>query len=90
MTSAIIAEPDGIVAEQTFFTVAQLCAAEPAFTPGGVRHLIFHSHTNGLAEAGAIVRAGRKVLIHRPRLLAWLESGAASAPRQTRRRTSRW
>lgn len=72
--------------DQTLYTVAQLCAAEPAFTPGGVRHLIFHAHTNGLAEAGGIVRAGRRVLIHRPRLLAWLESGAGAARRLPARR----
>lgn len=89
MTSNIVADSTGIVAEQTLYTVAQLCAAEPALTPGGVRHLIFNAKTNGLAAAGAIVRMGRKVMIHRPRLNAWLESGASAAPRLPARRARR-
>jgi hypothetical protein len=46
----------------------------PAFTHGGMRHLIFHENTNGLTPAGAIVRVGRKVLIHEERFMAWVLS----------------
>ena len=48
-------------------TVKQFCEKYPAFPEGGVRHKIFHEHENELAEAGAIVRDGRKVLIHEQR-----------------------
>lgn len=83
------AESTGIVTEQTLFTVTQFCTAEPAFTPGGVRHAIFHADSNGLAEAGAIVRMGRKVMIHRPRWLSWLESGSGSNKPVRRARPAR-
>lgn len=73
-----IPEPAGIVGEQTLFTVRQICAVEPGLNEGGMRHLIFHAESNGLAASGAIVRIGRKILIHRKKMLAWLESGAGS------------
>jgi hypothetical protein len=46
----------------------------PAFTQGGMRHLIFHENTNGLTPSGAIVRVGRKVLIHEEKFIAWVLS----------------
>ncbi len=66
---------------QTLYTVEQFAKAEPAFTAAGLRNLIFkasprHSSKgeipgNGLIEVGAIVRRGRKVMIHRERFLDW-------------------
>ena len=66
---------------QTLYTVEQFAKAEPAFTAAALRNLIFkaeprHSSKgeisgNGLIEAGAIVRRGRKVMIHRERFLDW-------------------
>ena len=63
------------------YTVEQFAKAEPAFTAAALRNLIFkaeprHSSKgeisgNGLIEAGAIVRRGRKVMIHRERFLDW-------------------
>ncbi|HBA67249.1 MAG TPA: hypothetical protein DCZ48_13930 [Methylococcaceae bacterium] len=58
----------------TYLTVRQFCNENPAFREGGVRSLIFNEHENGLAKAEAIVRLGRKVLIHVPRWFAWVES----------------
>jgi hypothetical protein len=43
------------------FTVSQLCKVYPAFTPGGIRWLLFNRDTNGLASA--VVRVGRRVLL---------------------------
>jgi hypothetical protein len=50
---------------------------------GGLRHLIFQASArrssngtipgNGLIEAGAIVRCGRRVLINPSRFFAWVE-----------------
>ena len=57
----------------TLLTVRQHCEGNPAFTEGGTRHLIFHENTNGLTESGAIVRMGRKVLIHQDRFFRWLD-----------------
>ncbi len=62
-------------------TVSQFCTDNPAFTEGGLRWLIFHEHANGLAESGAIVRIGRKVLIDSDKFFAWVmaQSGGAAA-----------
>jgi len=63
-------------------TVSQFPNAHPAFTPAALRNLIFkaeqrHSSKgaipgNGLIEAGAIVRIGRKVLIDEDRFFEWV------------------
>lgn len=57
---------------------------EPAFTAAALRNLIFKAETrhsskgeipsNGLIECGAIIRCGRKVMIHRERFLEWVQS----------------
>ena len=62
-------------------TVHQFSQKHPAFPIGGLRWQIFNSRTNGLDEAGAILRVGRKVLIDEDRFFAWLDkvSGAKVA-----------
>ena len=57
-----------------YLTVSQFASENKAFTPGGLRDLIFKEHSNGLAKAGAIVRLGRKVLIDEAAFYAWIES----------------
>ena len=73
-------------------TVSQFGKQFPAFREGGLRHQIFHEEANGLAEAGAIVRIGTKVLIDVDRYFAWVRAqnltpkirqGEAGAGRQT-------
>ena len=56
-----------------FATVRQI-ADDPAwpFSEGSLRYLLFNAQYNGLDKA--IKRIGKKVLIHKPRFLAWLES----------------
>lgn len=68
---------------QILFTIRQFAQVEPAWTEAALRNLVFKAEArksskgeipgNGLLEAGAIVRRGRKVLIHRPRFLTWVE-----------------
>jgi hypothetical protein len=63
-------------------TVAQFTVAHPAFSEAALRYLIFkaerrHSSNgeipgNGLIEAGAIIRIGRKVLIDEDRFFDWV------------------
>jgi hypothetical protein len=60
----------------TFSTVQQFPTKYPAFTKGGLRHLIFNEEKNGLKASGAIIRMGRKVLIHEDKFFAWVEGGA--------------
>ena len=68
-------------------TVAQAAATYPVFSQSALRDLIFKAEDrfnsrgdripgNGLAEAGAIIRIGRKVLIDLDAFEAWLASRA--------------
>lgn len=69
------------MATRNLLTVQKFSEKHPAFTQGGLRWQIFHEHTNGLAEAGVILRVGRKVLIDEDRYFAWLDrqNGVAQA-----------
>jgi len=62
-----------------FSTVRQFCQENKAFKEGGIRSQIFNEHKNGLAESGAIIRNGRKVLIVDEKYFAWVESGNGGA-----------
>ena len=57
-----------------YLTVNQFIDKHPAFTTGGLRALIFNEHKNNLAESGAIVRIGRKVLINEEKFFGWIEA----------------
>ena len=57
-----------------YSTVRQFAETHKAFTMGGLRALIFNERCNGLAESGAIVRVGRKVLIDEEKFFSWIES----------------
>ncbi len=66
------------------FTTRQFSVRNPAFSELSIRNLVFkadprHSSKgeipgNGLIEAGAIIRIGRKVLIDEDRFFEWVES----------------
>jgi len=60
----------------TVLTVSQFSKKHPAFPIGGLRHKIFNEKANGLAKSGAIIRSGRRVLIHEEKFFAWLMAGA--------------
>ncbi len=63
--------------EQTswaYLTVQQFTEKNKAFTTGGLRALIFNEHSNGLAQSGAIVRIGRKVLIDEAKFFGWVQA----------------
>lgn len=53
-------------------TVKQFCQENPAFAVGGVRWQIFNEQTNGLAQSGAIIRIGRKVLVDEDKYFKWI------------------
>lgn len=67
-----------------FKTVKQFSKDNPAFTKSALRNLIFKAderHTsngvikgNGLLEAGALIRIGRKVLIEENNFYVWVQS----------------
>jgi hypothetical protein len=55
-------------------TVPQFAKNNPAFPVGGLRWQIFNEEKNGLKQAGAIVRVGRKVLIDSEKYFNWIYS----------------
>lgn len=57
---------------QTLYTVKQFSEAEPAFSEGGLRWLIFNEESNGMKAAGAFPKCGGKRLIHRENFLKQL------------------
>lgn len=61
----------------SYLSVELFNKKHPAFPIGTIRHLIFNKESNGLQEAGAIFKMGRRVLIKESAFFAWLESGAA-------------
>ena len=54
--------------------VNQFLEKHSAFTNGQIRWLIFNSKTNGLDEAGVIVRLPRRVFIDEDRFFEWLDA----------------
>lgn len=76
---------------RVLLSVRRFSDKHPEFPAATLRDLIFKSeerHTakgklpgNGLIEAGAILRVGRKVLIDEARFFAWLDA-INSRPRQ--------
>jgi hypothetical protein len=88
IASAVAAAIPDLAPRPTYFTVAQFAKCNPAFTEPALRNLVFKADTrkstsgtipgNGLIEAGAIVRLGRKVLIHEGRFFNWLEKQGAA------------
>ena len=57
-----------------YLMVKQFTEKHPAFKVGGLRDLIFYERKNGLAQSGAIVRLGGKVLIDEAKFFAWIEA----------------
>jgi hypothetical protein len=74
-------------------TVRQFSQRNPAFTESALRNLIFKADErpgancsisgNGLLEAGALIRIGRKVLIDEAKFFGWIDAqqkrGASNA-----------
>ena len=88
-TAINAAYPPLIEQRPTYKTVAQFSKDNPAFSPSSLRNLIFKADErvstngviagNGLAEAGAIIRIGRKVLIDENCFYAWVQKQQVEA-----------
>ena len=61
------------------FTVNQFSQKHPEFPMGGLRYQIFNEKDNGLADSGAIIRVGRKVLIDEVKFFNWVVHGRSRA-----------
>lgn len=57
--------------KHNLMTVRQFCEANPAFTEGSIRWLLFNRETNGLAVA--LVKKGRRLWIDADAFFDWLE-----------------
>ena len=75
------------------FTVEQFSERRPAWTKPSLRNLILYAEDrqnsrgeripgNGLAEAGAIVRVGRRVLIDEAAFFIWIAAQQRRTPRR--------
>ena len=81
--------PQTIEQQPIYKTVAQFSIDNPCFTASSLRNLIFKADErpsskgaiagNGLLEAGAIIRIGRKVLIDETRFYAWVQKQQVEA-----------
>ena len=85
----------------TLLTVKEFSQRQPAFTEGSLRWHIFNASTrqtsrgiipgNGLIEAGAIKRIGRKVVLDEEKFLEWIDAcqeQTAAAHKMPRERAS--
>ena len=79
----VLADPPTVLPPRPLYvTVGQFSQRNPAFTQPALRNLIFKADSrqssrgevpgNGLLEAGAILRIGRKVLIDEERFFDWV------------------
>jgi hypothetical protein len=64
---------------RVLLTVRQLAETQPALTVGGIRWDLFNRDQNGLVQAGAIIKRGRKILIDPDRYMGWLDSNREHA-----------
>ena len=83
-TSQLNAATNTIEQRPSYKTVEQFSNDNPAFSPSALRNLIFKAQSrlssigvidgNGLIQAGAILRVGRKLLINEDRFYQWIEA----------------
>lgn len=56
-------------------TLKQFSHENPAWTVASLRWLRFNESSNGLAEFGAFIQQGRRVLLDKPRFFEWVRGG---------------
>lgn len=66
-------------------TVEQMAERHPALTRGGLRWMLFHRATNGLAQSGAVLGTGRRLYLDEARFLEWLTAQKRGAAVRRRR-----
>jgi len=66
-----------------YLTVNQFCAKHRAFTPGGIRSMIFYIGEKAEKD-GVISRFGRRILINESAFLEWVAAGNAKVIRGTK------
>lgn len=71
-----------------FRTVRQIASLNHAFSVASLRWLIFTANQNGLETVGAIIRIGRKVLIHEDKFDQWVRSHGPDGKFKTNGKTA--
>lgn len=64
-------------ASRIYLNVRQFSETQPGLTEAALRWDLFNRGTNGLADSGAIIRRGRRILIDPERYLDWLAARTA-------------
>lgn len=64
------------MSDTSILSVKLFSEKHPSFPAGGLRHIIFNAHENGLEKSGALIRLGRKILIDETAFFAWIKAGA--------------
>lgn len=67
--------------ETKYYTVSEWCKTHSWPPEGGLRHLIFHSDTNGFSRV--IRRCGRRVLINGDEFIRYIEERHGNNPQNT-------
>jgi len=58
----------------TLYTIKQFVKVYPFESFGGLRWKVFNRNRNGLAESGALIRDGGRILIDDEKYLTWLHN----------------
>jgi hypothetical protein len=72
-------KPENINTIPNLLTVRQFCEQFPAFSTGSIRSYIYYAEINGLKEARAIKRVGKKILIDVDAFFEWIEKKTMEA-----------
>jgi hypothetical protein len=76
--SAIVTTANQLpAASRIYLNVRQFAETQPGLTEAALLWDLFNRATNGLAESGAIIRRGRRILIDPERYLDWLAARTA-------------
>ena len=65
-----------------FVTFKRFSTENPAWSEASLRWLRFNERSNGLAESGAFIEQGRRVLLYKPAFFAWVRKAHAPTSRR--------
>lgn len=69
-------------------SVPQLAAMQPALSVSGIRWDLFNRELNGLAQSGAVIRRGRRLLLDAELYIDWLAKSGGTPTSITRNRAA--
>jgi hypothetical protein len=54
-------------------SVKKFCEKHTSFKNGGIRNLIFNSQSNGMKQAGVLLKIGKNVYINERKFFDWID-----------------